>query len=180
MTDQTSSAGVTIAGGATIGEDVIGRDKIVSNTNTNVYAGLTVGDMFRLRLVMSYERLWGLLEPLALYGRTAPFTVDAARQLSEQLRRWYFQEAGGMYLHFSPELAAHEQYIKLQKFLQQTVETLGDSAPPERVGAAFEAAQAQGHTLRQAMAREIQHYMLAGRASQSAAMAPSVVDPPAT
>jgi len=165
MTDPTPSTGVSIPGEATIDGDVIGRDK-------NVYAGLAVGDMFRLRLVMSYERLWGLLEPLALYGRTTPFTAEAARELSEQLRRWYFQEAGGMYLHFSPDLAAHKQYIQLQHLLQQTVETLGDSAPAERVGAAFEAAQAQGHALRLAIAAEIQHYMQTGQAGQSGVTAP--------
>lgn len=163
MTDSTRSGGVDVTDGATVGEDIVGRDKIVSTTNS--YAGLTIGDMFRLRLVMSYERLWGLLEPLARYGRTAPFTAEAARALSERLRAWYFQEAGGMYLYFSPRLGAHHAYMELQRGLKQiidatNVEALTASLPDDTLAAA----QGRAHDLRRAMTAEMRDYMQANTA----------------
>ncbi len=163
MTDSMRSGGVDVDGGATVGDDVIGRDKIVSST-TNLYAGLAIGDMFRLRLVMSYERLWGLLEPLARYGRTEPFTADTARALSERLRAWYFQEAGGMYLYFSPQLAAHDAYLALQRELHEVVARTKPETQYTPLDEALSTAQDRGHDLRQAMTNEVREYMRASRA----------------
>ncbi len=160
MTDAMRSGGVDITDGATVGEDIVGRDKIVSTTNS--YAGLTIGDMFRLRLVMSYERLWELLEPLAKYGRTEPFSAETARALSERLRAWYFQEAGGMYLYFSPKLGAHHAYMELQRGLKQIVDaTHADALSTPLPDNTLAAAQGRAHDLRHAMTAEIRDYMQA-------------------
>ena len=167
MADSIRSGGVDADGEVTVGEDIVGRDKIVSTTN--VYAGLTIGDMFRLRLVLTYEHLWGLLEPLAKYGRTEPFTAEAARVLSERLRNWYFDAAGGLYLYFSPEHAARDTYMLLQDSLQQIVdETTPDLAQAVLPEATFELARQRGSELRHAMAEEIRSYMQAARSASAA------------
>ncbi len=166
MTDSARSGGVDVEGGATVGEDIVGRDKFV--TTNNVYAGLTIGDMFRLRLVLTYERLWGLLEPLAKYGRTVPFTTEAARALSEQLRHWYFEEAGGLYLLFSTEHAARDAYFELQESLKRIVEGVTlDHWETEVALEVFEATRQKGSELRHAMAEEIRGYMQAAGAADT-------------
>ena len=158
MSDSIRSGGVDVVGETSVGEDIVGRDKIVSTTN--VYAGLTIGDMFRLRLVMTYERLWGLLEPLAKYGRTAPFTAEVARELSERLRRWYFEEAGGLYLFFSPGHAARDAYMKLQDALRQIIDETGpDLAQAILPQSTFELARQRSSDLRHALAEEVRGYM---------------------
>jgi hypothetical protein len=158
MSDSIRSGGVDADGEVTVGEDIVGRDKIVSTTN--VYAGLTIGDMFRLRLVQTYERLWGLLEPLARYGRTAPFTAESAGALSERLRRWYFEEAGGLYLFFSPDHAARDKYMQLQDTLGQVIDQTGpDLAKSVLPQSTFELARQRGSDLRHAMAEEVRSYM---------------------
>jgi hypothetical protein len=158
MSDSIRSGGVDVEGGATIGEDIVGRDKIVSTTN--VYAGLTIGDMFRLRLVLTYEHLWGLLEPLAKYGRSAPFTAEVARDLSERLRRWYFEAAGGLYLFFSPEHAARDAYMLLQDSLRQIIDEAGPALAEEVLSeATFEEVRQRGSELRHALAEEVRAYM---------------------
>jgi len=162
MSDSQRSGGVGIDGGATIGDDVVGRDKITSTTN-NIYAGLAVGDMFRLRLVLNYERLWGLLEPLARYGRTEPFTAVTARALSERLRAWYFQEAGGMYLYFSSKLAAHDAYMKLQRKLHEIIAETDVDTSQATSDKALSTAQDYAHDLRVAMTQEIRDYMRTGQ-----------------
>jgi hypothetical protein len=177
MTDSMRNGGVDIDGGATVGDDVIGRDKIVSST-TNLYAGLAIGDMFRLRLVMSYERLWGLLEPLARFGRTEPFTADTARTLSERLRAWYFQEAGGMYLYFSPQLAAHDAYMALQRELHEIVARIKPETRQIPLDEALPVAQDRAHDLRQAMTKEVREYMQANRV-EPVQLAVNEVSPPA-
>ena len=177
MSDSIRSGGVDANGEVTVGEDIVGRDKIVSTTN--VYAGLTIGDMFRLRLVLTYEHLWGLLEPLAKYGRTEPFTAEAAGRLSERLRNWYFDEAGGLYLYFSPRLAAHHAYIELQRQLQQIVEeTRVDAAQAPLPVATFTAAQQRGHDLRRAMTTEIREYMRLAQAEPNFAAEAELPAPP--
>jgi hypothetical protein len=158
MTDALRSGGVNVDGGPTIGADLVGRDKITATTN-NIYAGLAVGDMFRLRLVLSYEHLWGLLEPLARYGRAEPFTADSARSLSERLRAWYFQAAGGMYLYFCPHLTAHHAYMELQRELKEIIAKIDVDASPASLDQALSSAQDRAHDLRQAMAQEIRDYM---------------------
>jgi hypothetical protein len=47
--------------------------------------------------VAGYQKLWGMLEPLARYGRDRPVTYAVIRSISEQTRTWYFQ-TGGIYL----------------------------------------------------------------------------------
>lgn len=45
----------------------------------------------------AYQELWGMLEPLARYGRDKPITLTALRDISHKTRRWYFH-TGGIYL----------------------------------------------------------------------------------
>lgn len=95
-----------------IGRDLIGRDRIDTQ---NIYAGLSLGEMYSLRLVLALEELWGFLEALAIYGRDTPLAVADVKRLTAELRQWYFGRAGGMYLSALP--ASKEAYIALQATL---------------------------------------------------------------
>ena len=166
MSDSIRSGGVDVDGGAEVGEDIVGRDKIVSTTN--VYAGLAIGDMFRLRLVLAYEQLWSLLEPLAKYGRTEAFTGESARMLSERLRKWYFEEAGGLYLYFPSDHAARDAYMRLQDQLGRIAADAAVRANQQSIlsESDFEETRLKGSDLRHAMAEEISAYMQATAAEK--------------
>jgi hypothetical protein len=108
--------------GTTIGDDVriergdfIGRDSIV---HQNTCAGLTTREMFRRRLVLAYEKLWSLTDPLATYAPPQPVTCRVLQTLAATLRQWYFQAAGGMYVRqLSKDFPTLEAYFALQKEL---------------------------------------------------------------
>ncbi|MBI5566020.1 MAG: hypothetical protein HY870_14085 [Chloroflexi bacterium] len=157
MSDSSRSGGVDVDGEVTVGEDIVGRDKITSTTN-NIYAGLSVGEIFRLRLVLTYERLWGMLAPLAKYGRTRVPTYEVARDLAERLRSWYYEEAGGLYLAFSTENVALEAYNQLQEILARAEDR---SISNELIVPAdlFAEIRLRGSKLRISMASEIRTYM---------------------
>src|SRR5262245_64313805 len=45
----------------------------------------------------AYAALWKLLQPLAKYSPPPPTTAEPLKQLSAELRQWYF-EVGGLYM----------------------------------------------------------------------------------
>jgi hypothetical protein len=67
--------------------------------------------------IIVYKELWQLMEPLAKYARPGPFTPAGARELSKELRRWYF-ETGGLFM--SEE--TRDAYFELQNGLKTFAE----------------------------------------------------------
>ena len=67
-------------------------------------------DLRDLRLKV-YPKLWAALEPLALYARFPPGAATRAeiKELTRELRSWYFHD-GGLYLSSQ----AREAYFQLQ------------------------------------------------------------------
>jgi hypothetical protein len=45
----------------------------------------------------AYAALWKLLQPLAIYSPPGPVSPESMKQLSVELRQWYY-EVGGLYL----------------------------------------------------------------------------------
>lgn len=143
-----------------IGRDLVGRDRIDTQ---NIYAGLSLGEMYSLRLVLALEELWGLLEALAIYGRDAPLTVADVKRLTAKLRQWYFGRAGGMYL--SALSASKENYIALQNALT-AIKERGEfgrkgedgESEPARLRTAEEVIQ-MGSDLRHAIVADLKDYL---------------------
>jgi hypothetical protein len=61
----------------------------------------------------AYAALWKILQPLAKYSPPAPVTPELLKQLSADLRQWYF-EVGGLYMSAN----ARDAYFALQDELQ--------------------------------------------------------------
>jgi hypothetical protein len=143
-----------------IGRDLVGRDRIDTQ---NIYAGLTLGEMYSLRLVLALEELWGLLEALAIYGRDAALTVPDVERLTARLRQWYFSRAGGMYLSALP--ASKEAYIALQTVLTAIRDAnafgdaeSGDGDSTTRLRQPAEVIQ-RGSDLRHAIVADLKDYL---------------------
>jgi hypothetical protein len=69
-------------------------------------------DLRHLRLG-TYQVLWGLLNPLSLYGRDSFPTRETIDSLAQTLTSWYFQE-GGVFLSKN----TRDAYFRLQRALQ--------------------------------------------------------------
>lgn len=98
-----------------------------------------------------YQSLWASLQHLAKYSRPAPVTTESLKQLSAQLREWYFVE-GGLYL----SKRARNKYFRLQDGLQNAIErgcSTGDPAQELDAGD-FEPLRLAGSRLRSAMAAD--------------------------
>jgi hypothetical protein len=71
----------------------------------------------RAQRITVYKELWRLLEPLAKYARPDPFTPLGARELSKELRRWYFG-TGGLFM----SEGTRDAYFELQNGLRTFAE----------------------------------------------------------
>jgi hypothetical protein len=143
---------------AVTGGDFVGRDSVF---HQNIYAGLTTREMFRLRIVQTYEKLYGLTETFALYGRPQPVTYGVIRALTATLRAWYFQEAGGMYmLQVSKEARTKKAYISFQKALRSVIEAAQEVPPDMEVDEkAFKRMQRASSRLRNTLADELRDFL---------------------
>ena len=74
----------------------------------------------------SYKKLWGMLEPLARYGRDQPVTYEVIFSISEQTRTWYFQ-TGGIYL----TQRSRKPYFDWKKAMQPALDAFDRAAQPE-------------------------------------------------
>ncbi len=153
---------IDTGGGAAIENDVsinegdfVGRDK-------NIYAGLTTREMFRLRIVRSYEKLWALMEPLALYSRPEPVTYEVVNSLSAAMRYWYFQEAGGLYmLQLSLDTPTRKAYFVLQELLRDVMESADDwQSESELEKSRTDEIQRTTSKLRHTIAEELNQYLM--------------------
>ena len=66
----------------------------------------------------AYRKLWKEMEPLSKYSREDPFTYKKAKELSQKLKDWYFQNGQGMFLTVN----SRNSYFKLQDKLQKKIE----------------------------------------------------------
>ncbi len=103
----------------------------------------------RLRV---YQSLWNCLEPLARYSRPTPVTFQTIKELSAQLRHWYFAE-GGIYL----STATRDAYFELQEALGGLVDHSrpGQADEQELDDDTFERLRKAGSKLRTAMAQDV-------------------------
>jgi hypothetical protein len=100
----------------------------------------------------AYKALWASLEPLALYARPKPFTLEEANKLSDALRNWYFQ-VGGIYL----SERCRKTYIALAETLDLIIENLAENKNwnetlSEEI---FETLRKKGSDLRTTMAEDL-------------------------
>ena len=118
----------------------------------------------RLQLAAAYDRtlqrerreaylsLWAHMEPVSRYGRRGPFTYQAARDLSDATRSWYYR-TGGMYL----TIRSRDLYNEWKEVLEPLAAgppvggTLADAVPDEALKALVRGAS----TLRITLSRDI-------------------------
>ncbi len=91
----------------------------------------------------AFKKLWALSQPLAKYGRSEPVTPAVITQLSQDLRRWYFEE-GGMFLSD----ASRDSYFAFQESLKQAIELKQGSEQISLDDATFETLRKKGSELR--------------------------------
>lgn len=72
----------------------------------------------RKRRIELYTGLWEHLQVLARYDLPKPLNQQTLQDLSVAMRKWYFDEAGGLYL--SDE--GREDYFDLKHTIQEIVE----------------------------------------------------------
>lgn len=90
----------------------------------------------------AFRKLWALSQPLAKYGRSEPVTPAVIVRLSQDLRRWYFEE-GGMFLSD----ASRDSYFEFQESLKKVIESKG-SDETSLDDATFESLRKKGSQLR--------------------------------
>lgn len=104
----------------------------------------------RDKRIAVYKELWKQLEPLAKYGRSRQFSLEVARDLTQNLRNWYF-ETGGLFLSDR----TRDAYFSVQEALKLVCEDnlLGESQPID--GMRFEAIRKMGSALRTQMTLDV-------------------------
>jgi hypothetical protein len=97
-----------------------------------------------------YKELWRLLQPLAKYARPGPFTPAGAKELSRELRRWYF-ETGGLFM--SEE--TRDAYFELQSGLGTFAEDQNRQVEQALGETEFTCLRDKGSTLRTRVTQDI-------------------------
>jgi hypothetical protein len=100
----------------------------------------------------AYLKLWGMLEPLARYGREQPVTHAVLRDVSSKSRAWYFQ-TGGIYL----TQASRDPYFRWKELMQPLLDSPKYSQRPDVAIDAAELAPviAAGSVLRTSLSDDI-------------------------
>lgn len=75
----------------------------------------------------TYKELWGMLEPLARFGRTELITYEVIRSISDQTRIWYFHK-GGIYL----TQRSRKPYFKWKGVMQPVLDDRKLASQPHR------------------------------------------------
>jgi hypothetical protein len=65
-----------------------------------------------------YEKLWILLKPLARFSAEEKITYSTVKDISAQMRDWYFDDFGGIYL----SRQSRKPYFKLKEALQDVID----------------------------------------------------------
>lgn len=95
----------------------------------------------------AFKKLWAISEPLAKYGRAEPVTPAVLAGLSQNLRKWYFEQ-GGMFLSD----ASRNKYFEFQESLQAAIGSHTQGSEGTQVKAqVFESVRAKGSELRSAL-----------------------------
>jgi hypothetical protein len=114
---------------------------------------LEVDRTLRTDRIAVYRKLWALTEALAFYGRGRDLTYRDLRDLTVELRGWYFTE-GGILL----SRTAYKRYMALQDQLGTILESDRARKHPGRTAdwkSEFALVQARGSDLRTALAGDI-------------------------
>jgi hypothetical protein len=100
----------------------------------------------------TYKELWGMLEPLAKYGRVEAVTYAALRSISDKSRTWYFQK-GGIYL----TERSRKPYFKWKEVMQSVLDIPDLAKQPDAVLASeqLDPILAAGSALRTALSDDI-------------------------
>jgi hypothetical protein len=105
----------------------------------------------RERRIIVYTDLWARLEPLAKYASQDFSSQADVKELSESLRKWYF-EKGGLFL----STGARGDYFALQDVLSQLAGEWGwDSSRQNLTVAAREYLRLHGSNLRTSMTQDV-------------------------
>lgn len=104
----------------------------------------------RSRRILVYEPLWALMKVLPKWPRNEDVTYERLRQLSEELRDWYF-EKGGLYL----SERSREEYGALQDELQRVSEAGRTGPLARKPDDDYEVVRQRCSTLRTSLARDI-------------------------
>lgn len=156
----STGGGASFGGDTTVGGNLIGRDQTVS-----IYSGLTTREMFSLQIVRKYEQLWGFMEPFAEYAKPERLTYQSLREFSARLRRWYFEDAGGLYMRqISTDMPTRKAYMALQDGLRELTADPTMQATLEITEGDFRHIQSLARQLRYALSEELNAYIRQGDA----------------
>jgi hypothetical protein len=107
-------------------------------------------ESLRNERIKVYLVLWKSLQPLAKYSRPGPFNCDTIKNLSVDLRKWYF-ETGGLFLTDN----SRDAYFALQDELQKAIKENPSDANIESDNPLFERLRKKGSTLRTNLAIDV-------------------------
>jgi len=100
----------------------------------------------------AYNKLWGMLDKFARYGREGPVTYKVLCQVSNETRNWYFHD-GGIYL----TRASRGPYFRMKQLMQDLLENqvLADHPDTEIDGRLLDPLIKAGSTLRTSLSDDI-------------------------
>jgi hypothetical protein len=95
----------------------------------------------------AFKKLWAISQPLAKYGRIEPVNGETIARLSQELRKWYFED-GGMFLSDT----SRDKYFEFQESLQNAIKSLKSGAANVALAEeTFELLRTKGSELRTAL-----------------------------
>ncbi len=97
-----------------------------------------------------YFELWPLTGKIPKYPRNKEFSPDDALDLMHQLRNWYFDRMGGLYMSSDTQ----RRYLAFQAALEAAAGLQGGVRKPWDV--LYDGAQKAGSALRTGMTRDLQ------------------------
>jgi hypothetical protein len=141
VSDCTLMLGI-VTGASTLGAAAIASFVSYRIARWNIRKDLEVE--LRRQKLDAFKKLWAISQPLAKYGRAEPVTTETIAQLSQDLRRWYFEE-GGMFLTD----ASRDKYFEFQESLQNAIKSQKSGAAEVTLDeATFEPLRTKGSELR--------------------------------
>ncbi len=140
MADSTLTVAVVTATGV-LGAAALSGFVSYRVTRWNIRRDLEV-ELRRQRLD-AFKKLWAISQPLAKYGRSEAITVGAIIRLSQELRKWYFED-GGMFLTDD----SRDAYLDFQESLQNVIKSHGDNKETELDDETFESLRRKGSSVR--------------------------------
>jgi hypothetical protein len=96
-----------------------------------------------------YSKLWTMTGEISKYPRNLEFSPSDAANLMNKLRKWYFEEHGGLYM----SAATQKRYIAFQAALDSFSKS--DENDAKVCAKHYDTAQSRGSALRTGMTRDL-------------------------